>query len=156
MINRNGRQDNREGNGTRVRTVRLPRRGSNRAANGKRATSRGSIPVCGSSCAVIGHPSRHSPPAAALFRLVEVEERHAHRLRLLLHGETQRRHEVIVRACGSVLADDLPLTQENDHDYRLYRTTFEALAVAAHSHYCIVSEKERADVSLSALRAAKR
>ncbi len=62
----------------------------------------------------------------------------------------------IARACGSVLAVDLPLTEENDHDYRLYRATFEALAVAAHAHFCIVNEDKLASASLSALRREKR
>lgn len=59
----------------------------------------------------------------------------------------------IARACGRVLELETPLTEANDHEYRLYRATFQALAVAAHSHYCIINDDDLASASLSALRA---
>ncbi len=60
----------------------------------------------------------------------------------------------LARACGRVLELEMPLTEENDHAYRLYRAIFQSLAVAAHLQYSILDEKELASASLSAIRAS--
>ncbi len=62
----------------------------------------------------------------------------------------------IARACGRVLELEMPLTEANDREYRLYRATFQALAVAAHSQYSILTKEEAALVSFSALKTTKR